>query len=254
MRRLFFIHLLTICLLFYLAVPNLAGQTQSAQPVKSGQVQHQRQGFFDYALGKINPSNADYGAAMANTRDNLVSNTADDLYFWSNVVTLILFGCAMGVLYFEWRAAAKKEIIAASIIAELWNGRVSDTIEIARRTEQFNHLVEAHNTAVERLLAAASKPSEQERESVGSLSKNIRQLAETNTAATKRTPQETQTAPAGAPSSTDAGTLRLQQNNLLLQRRVEALENSERNLKQRLNQTVLLLDEERRRNSTLKGA
>jgi len=46
----------------------------------------------------------------------------------------------------------------------------------------------------------------------------------------------------------------LQQSNLLLQRRVEALENSENNLKQRLNQTTLLLDEERRRNATLKGA
>ena len=45
-----------------------------------------------------------------------------------------------------------------------------------------------------------------------------------------------------------------QQNVLLLQRRVEALQNSERNLKQRLNQTTALLDEERRRNSSLKGA
>jgi len=43
-------------------------------------------------------------------------------------------------------------------------------------------------------------------------------------------------------------------NNLLLQRRVEALQNSEQNLKQRLNQTTTLLDQERRRNGTLKGA
>jgi hypothetical protein len=50
------------------------------------------------------------------------------------------------------------------------------------------------------------------------------------------------------------GTARLQQSNLMLQRRVEALENSENNLKQRLNQTTILLDEERRRNATLKGA
>ena len=40
----------------------------------------------------------------------------------------------------------------------------------------------------------------------------------------------------------------------LLQRRVEALQNSEQNLKQRLNQTTVLLDQERRRNATLKGA
>ena len=46
----------------------------------------------------------------------------------------------------------------------------------------------------------------------------------------------------------------LRQSNLLLQRRIEALQNSEQNLKQRLNQTTTLLDQERRRNGTLKGA
>ena len=56
---------------------------------------------------------------------------------------------------------------------------------------------------------------------------------------------------AAAPDSTSAS---LEQSNLLLQRRVEALQNSEQNLKQRLNQTTVLLDQERRRNATLKGA
>ena len=41
----------------------------------------------------------------------------------------------------------------------------------------------------------------------------------------------------------------LEQSNLLLQRRVEALQNSEQNLKQRLNQTTVLLDQERRHNA-----
>jgi hypothetical protein len=52
----------------------------------------------------------------------------------------------------------------------------------------------------------------------------------------------------------DASTVGLEQSNLLLQRRVEALQNSEQNLKQRLNQTTVLLDQERRRNAALKGA
>jgi hypothetical protein len=55
-------------------------------------------------------------------------------------------------------------------------------------------------------------------------------------------------------SAPDAAAASLQQDNLLLQRRVEALQNSEQNLKQRLNQTTVLLDQERRRNATLKGA
>ena len=57
-----------------------------------------------------------------------------------------------------------------------------------------------------------------------------------------------------ATTAPEAGAASLQQSNLLLQRRVEALQNSEQNLKQRLNQTTVLLDQERRRNATLKGA
>jgi hypothetical protein len=55
-------------------------------------------------------------------------------------------------------------------------------------------------------------------------------------------------------AAADGGSRDLQQSNVLLQRRVEALENTEQNLKQRLNQATLLLDQERRRNAALKGA
>ena len=48
--------------------------------------------------------------------------------------------------------------------------------------------------------------------------------------------------------------VRLQQDNLLLEHRVEAMRNTEQNLKERLNQTTSLLDQERRRNQALKGA
>ena len=236
----------------------MVAQTHSPQPEKTGQAARQRQGFFDYALGKINPSNTDYGAAMADGRSDLVGHTIDDLYFWSNAVTLGLLVCVAGIVYFEWRSAAKKEIVAATIIAELWNGRVSDRIEIVRRTEQFNQLVELHNQETERLLSAASKAPEQEQDVAGRITKNASSngysgspVAGSAAKITFPSPRATESA---AVENANDGTARLQQSNLLLQRRVEALENSEKNLKQRLNQTTLLLDEERRRNATLKGA
>ena len=155
-------------------------------------------------------------------------------------------------------SAAKKEIVAATIIAELWNGRVSDKIEIVRRTQQFNQLVELQNQETERLLSAGPKTSEQEQEAAGSITKNVSQngysgspVAGSAAKSTSQAPRATESAAVG---NANDGTARLQQSNLLLQRRVEALENSEGNLRQRLNQTTLLLDEERRRNATLKGA
>ena len=258
MRRLSAIQLSAAVLVFCAIAPAPMAQTRTVQPQTAGQAVRQRQGFFDYALGKINPSNTDYGAAMADGRSEAVSHTIDDLYFWSNAVTLGLLVCAAGIIYFEWRSAAMKEIVAATIIAELWNGRVSDKIEIVRRTQQFNQLVELQNQETERLLSAGPKTSEHEQDAAESITKNVGQNGYSGSSATGSAAKSTSPAPrateSAAVGNANDGTARLQQSNLMLQRRVEALENSEKNLKQRLNQTTILLDEERRRNATLKGA
>lgn len=223
---------------------NAVGLAQTA-PTRSAQ---KPQGFFDYALGKINPQDTDYGTAIEERRTGAVEHTVDDLYFWSNVVTLLLLCGLAAVVLLQWRAADKREVIAASLIAQLWNGRVSDRIEIERRTEQFNQLVETHNAEVERALSLAATGLEKKEQVAGKVSRSVRNLAETSKASSP------EIASAEPVAVEDAGVANLQQSNLLLQRRVEALQNSEQNLKQRLNQTTVLLDQERRRNATLKGA
>ena len=223
------------------------GQTLDRPSTPTTQHVPKRQGFFDYALGKINPRGIDYGASIESARNAVVDNTIDDLYFWSNVVTLLLLSGLVAIVLFQWRAADKREVIAASLIAQLWNGRVSDRIEIERRTQQFNLLVEAHNADVEKNLSQKPGISQQDVEAGGSLTRGVRSLADGKGIS----PVEAEKIEAAAP---DAATASMQQNILLLQRRVEALHNSEQNLKQRLNQTTALLDQERRRNGNLKGA
>jgi len=223
------------------------GQTQSEPGARTAQSAPKRQGFFDYALGKANPRDTDYGSKMASARTAVVGYTINDLFFWSNVMTLLLLCGLVAIVLFQWRAMDKRELIAASLIAQLWNGRVSDRIEIERRTQQFNQLVEAHNTEAEAALSHKSRPSEQKIDANGSMTRSVRTLVDSKGI----TPAEAEKIAAVAPDATAAG---LEQSNLLLQRRVEALQNSEQNLKQRLNQTTVLLDQERRRNATLKGA
>lgn len=223
------------------------GQTSNMPSSAATQPAPKRQGFFDYALGKINPSGNDYGSSMATTRNAMVEDTIDDLYFWSNAVTLLILCGLAAIVLLQWRAADKREVIAASLIAQLWNGRVSDRIELQRCTEQFNRLVETHNAGVERSLSQKSLSSDKEMETAGKVTRSVRNLAETKGIS----PAEAEKIAAAAP---DANATSLEQSNLLLQRRVEALQNSEQNLKQRLNQTTVLLDQERRRNATLKGA
>jgi hypothetical protein len=236
-----------IAIAFCCVAGQFVGQTPSDPGIRTAQSVSRRQGFLDYALGKMNPHDTDYGSRMVSARNAVVGYTIDDLYFWSNVVTLLLLSGLVAIVLFQWRAMGKRELIAASLIAQLWNGRVSDRVEIERRTEQFNQLVEGHNAEAEAVLSRKTKPSEQESLTNGRLTKSVRTLVDSKVI----TPAEAVKIAAVAPDATLAS---LEQSNLLLQRRVEALQTSEQNLKQRLNQTIVLLDQERRRNSTLKGA
>ena len=226
------------------------GQTPSVPNSGVAQPAPKRQGFFDYALGKINPGGNDYGASMASTRSAVVENSIDDLYFWSNVVTLLLLCGLAAIVVLQWQAADKREVIAASLIAQLWNGRVSDRIELHRCNEQFNRLVETHNAEVERSLTEKSQNLEQDKEA--DVSRSVRKLTGKGIAGSNSSQLRLNMEMAAEPGS--GGSADLEQNNLLLQRRVEALQNSEQNLKQRLNQTTVLLDQERRRNAALNGA
>jgi hypothetical protein len=124
---------------------------------RTGQLTHRHeQGFTDYVMGKINPGNVDVGRAYQEAREQIVHNTIDDLYFWSNCVSLTLLIGVTGFFFLHLRSADKKERIAATLIAQMWNGRVSDKIEIERRTEWYNSLADEHNQLVEGSLSAAT--------------------------------------------------------------------------------------------------
>jgi hypothetical protein len=255
MRRLSAIPSVVLLSLLCLGEAASFAQTQGRPSSNSSRPANKKPGFFDYVLGKVNPEGNDYGASLQTEREAVVEHTIDDLYFWSNVVTLLGLTGTAAIVLLQWRSADKREVIAASLIAELWNGRVSDRIEIDRRTEQHNRLVETHNAEVERALVLKSRSSEQEKDAAGNLNRSVRKVTETRASTgTRGKSSEPAVAEAMPVAAADGGSRDLQQSNVLLQRRVEALENTEQNLKQRLNQATLLLDQERRRNAALKGA
>jgi hypothetical protein len=209
------------------------------------------QGLLDYALGKINPDNKDYGASAADARSELVGYTIQNLYFWSNVVSLSLLAAVSTGLVLVLRTQDKREIIAANLICQLWNGRVIDRREIVRRAGLHNALVEAKNAA----LSPAASPTKGERAEspVSELSsqkqpgKKVRVQSEA--AAPKQPSSHAQQGETGSAPSGD-----LDQKTKLLEGQNQALRNSERNLRERLNHVSQDLEQERRRNQTLKGA
>lgn len=235
----------------------LHSQTLSRPTIVNAQSGAKRQRFFDYVLGKINPQDKDYGAAFESARNAVVEHSIDDLYFWSNVVSLLLLTAAAGVIFLQWRAMDKRELIAATLIAQLWNGRVSDRIEIVQRTEQFNQLVEVHNAEVERTLAAKSQPTGDSEHADAELKRTVEGLD-------KRQARAGVTSPDGAINHAlntahdnqdmQESIAGLKERKTTLERQVEAFRNTEANLRKRLSDTMAQLEQERNRNQRLKGA
>ena len=136
----------------------------------------------------------------------------------------------------------------------LFRSRVSDGTELNRRTEQFNQLVATHNAEIEKALALKQQAGT-EKQTSGNLNRSVRKLTENDPGTgQKPVPPEPPIAETTNIATPDSSTANVQQSTLLLQRRIEAMQNTEQNLKQRLNQTTALLDQERRRNASLKGA
>ncbi|WP_158790034.1 hypothetical protein [Granulicella sp. L60] len=225
---------------------------QSAPSAASSQPAPKRsQGFLDYALGKINPDNKDYGSSTADARSALAGYTIQNLYFWSNVVCLSLLAAVSAALVLVLRTQDKREIIASKLICQLWNGRIVDRREIVRRAGIYNTLVEAKNAA---LSPASSSTKEERAESLASESSLQKQLGkkarvQSEAAAPKQPSSHAQQGEIGSAPSGDSD-----QKTKLLEGQNQALRNSERNLRERLNHVSQDLEQERRRNQTLKGA
>ena len=210
------------------------GQDHASTPNTQPQKSHKGQGFADYALGKVNPNDTDYGAALDAARGTTVAHTIDDLYFWSNVVALLLLSGVTTVFLFHLRTADKKEITAATLIAQLWNGRVSDRIEIERRTEQYNNLVDEHNAVVERELMTKAPEADSETKPATSLNRTVGEITDALRPENRSAPRTSfEPMPSGAKDAAATGieVVRLQQENVLLEHRVEAMRNTEQNLK-----------------------
>lgn len=251
----------SILIIIYLGLLSNAGiavaQNMTAPPENSAYAPHRQQGFLDYTLAKINPGNRDIGAELQADRTAIVEQSINNLYFWSNVFTLSLLVAATALLFLERRAAWKKELITATLLTELWNGRISDRTEIVRRTNEYNQLVDLHNAEVERGLISRSKATAPTERAESKTQRNVNKLAEKpapiSEAGRNLTTTDAATTVAPLPP-VEVGPTSLQQKVLLQQGQIEAMRNTEQNLKERLNQTTALLEQERKRNQSSKRA
>jgi hypothetical protein len=102
-----------------------------------------RDSFIDFTLKRINPSDEDYGAAIADDRDLLVNETVESRYFWSNLVGVGLLGFFFILLVFQQRRLNRSGWKSAETIAgyeyalERANAQVEDV------TSKYGEAIEA---------------------------------------------------------------------------------------------------------------
>jgi hypothetical protein len=249
--------LLLVLTVLCLIPAHAISQERSARTSVSPHPVRQSKGFFDYVLGKINPDGRDYGATVDAVRGGAVRNTLDDLYLWSNLFTLMILAGVSTAMYLQLRASQKKEAICVALITQLYNGRVSDRMEIERRTAHYNQLVEQHNAGIEQSLLAQTRAQAVEESTSTKIKRSAEKLEKRKIGPSPLTAPEqadSEPAPSGRTEPPRTSPPETKEGALLLERRLEAMRNTEQNLRERLNQTTFQLEQERQRNATLKGA
>jgi len=147
---------------------------RTVQPKRLGKPWRQRQGFFDYALKDQTPRTPTMAQAMANGRSILSATPSTISIFWSNAVTLGVALCCGRIIYFEWRSAVKKEIVASYHHRGTLNGAsATESKSCAARNSSTNS--SNSKSGDERLLSAGPKTSEQEQEAAESHHENVGQ-------------------------------------------------------------------------------
>ena len=77
-----------------------------------------QEGFLDFTLKRVNPSDTNYGQCVDESRVVLLDQTLRNGYFWSNLVALSLLGCLLAIIVFQQRVGTRREWASAEILAQ----------------------------------------------------------------------------------------------------------------------------------------
>ena len=101
-----------------------------------------RDGFLDYTLKRINPSDTNYGQCLGEGRTMLLEETVRNVYFWSNIVALGLLGCLFVIIVYQHRIQAKREWTTAEMVRQLDQSLSRSRAQVEEATQKNHHLME----------------------------------------------------------------------------------------------------------------
>jgi hypothetical protein len=115
-----------------------------------------RDGFLDFTLKRINPSDGNYGQCLDEGRTLLLQETVSNAYFWSNVVALGLLGCLFIIFVYQHRIQAKREWTAAEMLNQFEQSFARSRAQVEEATQKNHHLMETLAALRESALRSAS--------------------------------------------------------------------------------------------------
>ena len=257
--------IVSMCLLLaVMCVGVMQAQRSAYDPAAHDAPARPNQGFIDYTLNRINPSDKDYGDCLDQGRKLILQESIQNAFFWSNVVTLSLLGCLFTIVVYQHRQRVRREWTIAEILQQYEHALLRANAQVDEATKRNSELSEEVTSAREnasRLPIVLTEPRE----------------SPTPRATSKRT-AETQPVEATVAKSTGAGAgdrapngrgngskvanqmglfkpevdLILKVNSL--EQQLGRSQEQEKQLRRQLTQSDLRLQAEQQKNRTLKGA
>jgi hypothetical protein len=219
--------------------------------------------FVDFALKRINPSDADYGERLTEGRNLLLEDGVERGYFWSNVIALGLLSCLFILIVFQHRIQAHREWTTAEIIAQLEQSLARSNAQVEEARKRNRALMES--LAVLQPSTPPSQPFPADRVD-GAPFRPTRSHAASSQWSSTTAPKGDGAKPAAdhpaaaAAAPNPGGQIALFKPEVELVTRVNVLEQQlgrshelEKHLRRQLNETGKKLQAEQERNRSLKG-
>ncbi len=232
-------------------------------PATQGAPKKPSQGFIDFTLKRINPSDRDYGQCLDEGHKIILQETIQKGYFWSNVVSLSLLGCLFVIVIHQHRQRVRREWTVAEVLQQYEHALSRTNAQVDDATKRNHELTEALMAARETTLRSpTASPERRESATPRSSSKHTVEVQPVGVSIAKSDAVSvgTKTATGRRNGNGSANQLGLFKPDVDLVLKVNSLEQQlgrsqqqERQLRRQLSQADLRLQAEQQKNRTLKG-
>lgn len=254
----------TCLLLTAVCLAEIQAQRSAYDPATHEAPAKPKQGFVDFTLKRINPSDKDYGECLDQGRNLILQESVQNGFFWSNAVTLGLLGCLFLIVVYQHRQRVRREWTIAEVLQQYEHALLRANTQVDQATKRNHELSEALTSARES--AFRSPMVLAERPESPAPRATSKRAAETQpvqaTAATTPLVSAGATAPNGRGNGSKVANqmgLFMPEVDLIL--KVNSLEQQlgrsqeqEKQLRRQLTQADSRLQAEQQKNRTLKGA